>query len=105
MEEDIASYTIRAVDDSRTLNKILYVRPPENTYSVNELVALWEKKIGKTMERIYIPEEQVLKDIQGKLRLHKSRLPHNCALHIDETKVPKNASCTCTSKQIPFSNS
>lgn len=64
-EEDIGSYTIRAVDDSRTLNKILYIRPPGNIYSYNDLVSLWEKKIGKTLERIYVPEEQVLKNIKG----------------------------------------
>lgn len=64
-EEDIGTYTIRAVDDPRTLNKILYIRPPLNTYSFNDLVALWEKKIGKTLEKSYVPEEQVLKDIQG----------------------------------------
>lgn len=64
-EEDIATYTIRAVDDPRTLNKILYVRPPANTYSFNDLVSLWEQKIGKTLERIYVPEEKVLQDIQG----------------------------------------
>ncbi|XP_010526610.1 PREDICTED: isoflavone reductase homolog [Tarenaya hassleriana] len=63
-EEDIAAYTIKAVDDPRTLNKILYVRPTVNTYSFNDLVSLWEKKIGKTLERIYIPEEQLLKNIQ-----------------------------------------
>ncbi|KAK4801780.1 hypothetical protein SAY86_022267 [Trapa natans] len=63
-EEDIATYTIRAVDDPRTLNKILYIRPPANAYSFNDLVSLWEKKIGKTLERIYVPEEKVLKDIQ-----------------------------------------
>ncbi|OMO75176.1 NmrA-like protein [Corchorus olitorius] len=40
-EEDIGAYTIKAVDDPRTLNKILYMRPPKNTYSSNELVALW----------------------------------------------------------------
>ncbi|PIN12188.1 hypothetical protein CDL12_15210 [Handroanthus impetiginosus] len=63
-EEDIATYTIRAVDDPRTLNKIHYIRPPANTISMNDLVSLWEKKIGKTLERIYVPEEQVLKNIQ-----------------------------------------
>lgn len=63
-EEDIATYTIEAVDDPRTLNKILYLRPPANIYSINELVSLWEKKIGKTLQRIYISEEQVLNDIQ-----------------------------------------
>ena len=64
-EDDIASYTIRSVDDPRALNKVLYIRPPKNIYSFNELVALWEKKIGKTLEKVYVPEEKVLKDIQG----------------------------------------
>ncbi|XP_071935432.1 phenylcoumaran benzylic ether reductase POP1-like isoform X2 [Coffea arabica] len=64
-EEDIAIYTIKAVDDPQTLNKVLYVRPPQNTISLNELVSLWEKKIGKTLERTYISEEQLLRNIQG----------------------------------------
>jgi len=64
-EEDVATYTINSVDDPRTLNKILYLRPPNNTLSFNELVTLWETKIGKTLERIYVSEEQVLKQIQG----------------------------------------
>ncbi|KAM3341795.1 hypothetical protein P3S68_026761 [Capsicum galapagoense] len=38
--------------------------PPKNILSFNELVAIWEKLIGKTLEKIYIPEEQILKDIQ-----------------------------------------
>ncbi|KAK4562690.1 hypothetical protein RGQ29_005262 [Quercus rubra] len=63
-EEDIGTYTIRAVDDPRTLNKILYIRPPGNIYSFNDLVSLWEKKIGKTLKRIYLPEEQLLKKIK-----------------------------------------
>lgn len=64
-EEDIGTYTINAIDDPRTLNKILYVRPPMNTYSFDDLVSLWEKKIGKTLDRIYVPEEQVLNQITG----------------------------------------
>ena len=64
-EEDIGTYTIRAVDDLRTLNKILYIKPPGNIYSFNELVSLWEKKIGKTLERGYILEDQLVKNIQG----------------------------------------
>nr|POF12487.1 isoflavone reductase-like protein [Quercus suber] len=43
---------------------VLYIRPPKNIYSFNELVALWEKKIGKTLEKVYVPEEKLLKDIQ-----------------------------------------
>ncbi|XP_058217226.1 isoflavone reductase-like protein [Rhododendron vialii] len=63
-EHDIATYTIKAVDDRRTLNKILYIKPPKNIYSFNELISSWEKKIGKTLERIYVPEDQILKRIQ-----------------------------------------
>ena len=64
-EEDIATYTIKAVDDQRTLNKIVYLRPPENILSLNEIVSLWEKKIGKTLEKTYLLEDQLLKKIQG----------------------------------------
>ncbi|KAK3440987.1 hypothetical protein EUGRSUZ_B01253 [Eucalyptus grandis] len=63
-EDDIGAYTIKAVDDPRTLNKILYIRLPANTYSFNDLVSLWERKIGKTLERVYVSEEKVLKNIQ-----------------------------------------
>ncbi|GFZ10338.1 NmrA-like negative transcriptional regulator family protein [Actinidia rufa] len=73
-EHDIGTYTIKAVDDPRTLNKIVYIRPPKNIYSFNELVSLWEKKIGKKLERIYVPEEQILKQIQ------ESPIPINIVL-------------------------
>jgi hypothetical protein len=65
VEDDVGTYTIKAVDDPRTLNKTMYLRPPSNTLTHNELVSLWEKKHGKTFERIYIPEDEVLKQIQG----------------------------------------
>jgi uncharacterized protein YbjT (DUF2867 family) len=64
-EEDVASYTIKAADDPRAMNKILYIKPAGNIYSFNDLVSLWENKIGKTLERVYIPEAQVLKKIEG----------------------------------------
>lgn len=64
-ERDIGTFTIKAVDDPRTLNKILYIKPSKNTYSFNELVALWEKKIGKTLEKTYVPEDELLKQIAG----------------------------------------
>ncbi|KAL7175337.1 hypothetical protein ACSBR2_029021 [Camellia fascicularis] len=82
-EHDIGTYTIKTVDDPRTLNKIVYIRPPKNIYSFNELVSLWEKKIGKTLERIYIPEEQVLKEIQ------ESPFPINIVLSINHSVFVK----------------
>lgn len=78
-EHDIGTYTIKAVDDPRALNKTLYIRPPKNTLSFNELVALWEKLIGKTLEKMYVPEEQILKDIQT------SPMPINVILAINHS--------------------
>jgi len=48
VEDGIAAYTMRAVDDERTLNKTLYMRPPMNVVSHNELISVWEKKAGRT---------------------------------------------------------
>ncbi|GMP54578.1 hypothetical protein CsSME_00019707 [Camellia sinensis var. sinensis] len=63
-ESDVASFTISAVDDPRTLNKVLHLRPRGNVYSMNELVEIWECKIGKKLEKIYVPEEELLKKIK-----------------------------------------
>ncbi|XP_031271082.1 phenylcoumaran benzylic ether reductase Pyrc5 [Pistacia vera] len=82
-EDDIATYTIRAVDDPRTLNKVLYIRPPGNIYSFNDLVSLWEKKIGKTLERVYVSEEQLLKNIQ------EAPVPVNVLLSINHSAFVK----------------
>ncbi|KAG5613343.1 hypothetical protein H5410_024624 [Solanum commersonii] len=82
-EHDIGTYTIKAVDDPRTLNKSLYIRPPKNTLSFNELVAIWEKLIGKTLEKIYVPVEQLLKDIQT------SPMPINFMLALNHSTFVK----------------
>ncbi|KAI3982660.1 hypothetical protein MKX01_021417 [Papaver californicum] len=82
-EEDIATYTIKAANDPRTLNKILYIRPPANTLSFNDLVSLWEKKIGKTLEKEYVPDEQVLKNIQ------EAPIPINVVLSITHSVYVK----------------
>lgn len=62
-EEDIGTITIKAVDDPRTFNKSLHFMFPANTMSLNELVGLWEKMIGKTLEKVYVPEEGLRKEI------------------------------------------
>ena len=66
-ESDVATFTISAVDDPCTLNKVVYLRPPGNVYSVNELIEIWESKIGKKLEKIYEPEEELLRKIKGTL--------------------------------------
>nr|XP_043627852.1 phenylcoumaran benzylic ether reductase Pyrc5-like [Erigeron canadensis] len=78
-EHDIGTYTIKTVDDPRTLNKVVYIKPPGNIYSFNELVSLWEKKIGKTLEKVYLREDQVVKNIQ------ESPVPLNVVLSISHS--------------------
>ncbi|MBA0607003.1 hypothetical protein Godav_019371 [Gossypium davidsonii] len=86
-EADIGTYTIKAVDDPRTANKTLFIKPPKNTYSFNELIALWEKLIGKTLEKTYVPEDQLLKQIQ------ESPIPINIVLAISHS-IFVNGDCT-----------
>ncbi|ESR36538.1 hypothetical protein CICLE_v10028526mg [Citrus x clementina] len=62
---DVAAFTISALDDPRTLNKVLYLRPPGNVCCMNELVEAWESKIGKRLEKINVSEEELLKKIEG----------------------------------------
>ncbi|XAR73853.1 hypothetical protein NMG60_11007961 [Bertholletia excelsa] len=90
-EEDIAIYTIKAVADRRTQNKNLYLRPPANILSVNELVSLWEQKIGMTLERAYISEDQLLKNIQ------EAPMPLNTLLSIEHFIFVKG---DCTNHEI-----
>ncbi|MCD7463127.1 hypothetical protein HAX54_050001 [Datura stramonium] len=71
------------VDDPKSLKKIFCIRPPQNVITLNELTSLWEKKTGKNLERIYVPEEQFLKNIQ------EASFPLNAALSISHTAFVK----------------
>jgi len=57
---DIGKYTIKTVDDLRTVNKTVHFRPPKNFLTLNELAAIWEKKIGKTLPKVCISEQDLL---------------------------------------------
>ncbi|MCO5577270.1 hypothetical protein L7F22_031097 [Adiantum nelumboides] len=46
-EEDVGTYTIKSIDDPRTLNKVLYLKPPQNIITVNEAVAARVPAVGK----------------------------------------------------------
>uniref|UniRef100_N1R014 NmrA-like domain-containing protein n=1 Tax=Aegilops tauschii TaxID=37682 RepID=N1R014_AEGTA len=63
-EKDMSMLTIRAVEDPRTLDKILHVRPPANMRSFGQLLHLLEKKTGRTFERHYVTEQELAKKIQ-----------------------------------------
>ncbi|PUZ56330.1 hypothetical protein GQ55_5G287400 [Panicum hallii var. hallii] len=63
-EKDMAAVAMKAVEDPRTLNKILHLRHPKNLCSLDQLVSLWENKIGKTLKKTYVREEELVKKVQ-----------------------------------------
>lgn len=62
---DIGKFTMRAADDIRTLNKSVHFRPLCNYYNINELASLWEKKIGRTLPRVTVTENDLLAAAAG----------------------------------------
>jgi pinoresinol/lariciresinol reductase len=69
-EDDIAMYTIKAIDDSRTLNKTLYIRPPKNILSQRQVVEIWEKLIGKELHKSSTSKDEFLAAMKGEASLH-----------------------------------
>ncbi|XVF52102.1 hypothetical protein PTKIN_Ptkin04bG0238100 [Pterospermum kingtungense] len=59
-EDDISTYTMKTIDDPRTLNKTVYIRPPKNILSQREVVQIWEKLIGKELLKSSISEQEFL---------------------------------------------
>ncbi|KAL6001654.1 leucoanthocyanidin [Asimina triloba] len=57
---DIGKFTVKAADDVRTLNKNVHFRPPSNLHSINDLALIWERKIGITLPRVTVTEEDLL---------------------------------------------
>ncbi|KAJ0110852.1 hypothetical protein Patl1_03627 [Pistacia atlantica] len=51
---------VKTIDDPRTLNKTVYMRPPENILSQRQLVEIWEKLSGKKLEKVHISKEDFL---------------------------------------------
>ncbi|GLT91751.1 hypothetical protein SLE2022_096240 [Rubroshorea leprosula] len=57
---DIGKFTMKTVDDMRTLNKSVHFRPSCNLYNMNELAALWEMKINRTLPRVTVAEDDLV---------------------------------------------
>ncbi|KAJ6803095.1 bifunctional pinoresinol-lariciresinol reductase 2-like [Iris pallida] len=65
-EDDAAMYTMMAIDDERTLNKVLYVRPPSNILTQLEVVQLWEKLSGNnSLNKTFLSKEDWLSTINS----------------------------------------
>lgn len=75
-EDDIAMYTIKTIDDPRTLNKTVYIRPPENILSQREVVQIWEKLIGKELQKSSISAEQFLSSMEGQSYAERVGMVH-----------------------------
>ncbi|KAI5656437.1 hypothetical protein M9H77_25230 [Catharanthus roseus] len=63
-EDDIATYTIKIIDDPRTLNKTVYIRPPKNILSQLQVVQIWEKLIGKELQKTSISKDEFLSSMK-----------------------------------------
>ncbi|KAJ7942585.1 putative Isoflavone reductase [Quillaja saponaria] len=75
-EDDIAMYTIKTIDDPRTLNKTVYIRPPKNILSQREVVQIWEKLIGKELRKSSISKEDFLASLKGQSYAQQVGLVH-----------------------------
>ncbi|CAK8564795.1 unnamed protein product [Lathyrus sativus] len=60
-EEDIAMYTIKVANDARAHNRIVVYRPSKNIITQNELILLWKKKTGQNFNKVFVPEENIIK--------------------------------------------
>lgn len=57
---DIGKFTIKAAFDPRTLNRTVHFRPACNKLSLNQMASLWESKIGRSLPRVTLSEEDLL---------------------------------------------
>lgn len=69
-EDDIATYTIKTIDDPRTMNKTVYIRPPENILTQTQLIEKWENIIGRKLEKNSISGEDFLALMKGTKNLY-----------------------------------
>lgn len=70
---DIGKFTMKVVDDDRTINKNVHFRPSTNCYSMNDLASLWENKIARQIPRVTISEDDLLAIAAGSIILSLSR--------------------------------
>ncbi|XP_058193756.1 leucoanthocyanidin reductase-like isoform X2 [Rhododendron vialii] len=57
---DIGKFTIKCIDDGRTMNKSVHFQPQSNLLNMNELASMWENKIGRTLPRVTVTEDHLL---------------------------------------------
>ncbi|CAH2034851.1 unnamed protein product [Thlaspi arvense] len=75
-EDDIAKYTAKTLNDPRTMNKTVYVRPPNNILTHIELVQIWEKLTGNELEKTNITARDFLANIEQMEIPHQAGIGH-----------------------------
>ncbi|KAL4570442.1 hypothetical protein LXL04_026094 [Taraxacum kok-saghyz] len=71
-EDDVATYTVKTVDDPRTFNKTLYLRPYENILTHIQLVEKWEKLSGKLLQKVHISAQDFFDSMEDLDHAHKA---------------------------------
>jgi pinoresinol/lariciresinol reductase len=64
-EDDVATYTIKSIDDPRAL---IYLRPQDNILTQNDVITKWEKLSGKTLEKVHITADEFLASMKGRYK-------------------------------------
>ncbi|KFK36257.1 pinoresinol-lariciresinol reductase [Arabis alpina] len=64
-EDDVAKYIAKTLNDPRTMNKTVSIRPTDNILAQMELVQMWEKLTGNELEKTNISAKDFLADIEG----------------------------------------
>jgi pinoresinol/lariciresinol reductase len=67
-EDDVATYTIKSIDDPRALNKTIYLRPQDNILTQNDVITKWERLSGKTLEKVHITADEFLASMKGRYK-------------------------------------
>ncbi|XP_018485733.1 pinoresinol reductase 1 [Raphanus sativus] len=75
-EDDIAKYTAKTLDDPRTVNKTVYIRPQDNILTQNELVKIWENLTGNELEKKTIAAKDFLANIEHMEIPHQAGIGH-----------------------------
>ncbi|CAN1241724.1 Leucoanthocyanidin reductase [Linum perenne] len=65
---DIGKFTMRAVEDARTLNKTLHFQPKSNLLNINQLAHIWESQLGRDLPRVTITEDDLLSAAKGPIQ-------------------------------------
>jgi uncharacterized protein YbjT (DUF2867 family) len=57
--EDVARYTVCALDDPRAANRHITIQPSHNLYTQNEVIASWEAKSKQKLRRLTVSPEEL----------------------------------------------